>query len=171
MNLHRYHRTSAEIEASSSLVPVLYGGNWTCLDFGVGAVVYLPVNTRARCSISATCQAAQGEGRTPASRSSHPTGTTFHIDLITVGPSSCPAGDRTVLMTIGSQASYGGAARMSYRDLAAGWRPITAFARSMPTCLTHPDCPGSATGDPKYILAPRARNRFLVLRAVMSAVA
>ena len=61
--------TAPEIEAISSLVPDYYGGNMDLPDVAPDAVIYLPVNAPAGCSISATAMRSRATANCAASRS------------------------------------------------------------------------------------------------------
>ncbi|ODT12368.1 MAG: acetamidase, partial [Kaistia sp. SCN 65-12] len=74
--------TSPEIEAISALQPDYYGGNMDLPDVGVGAVIYLPVNTKGALLYLGDCHAAQGDGEVCGVAIEHPTVTTVQVDLI-----------------------------------------------------------------------------------------
>ena len=110
--------TSPEIEAISSLVPDYYGGNMDLPDIGVGAVIYLPVNTKGALLYLGDCHAAQGDGELCGVAIEHPTVTTVQVDLIKGWTIRWPRLEtETFYMAIGSGRPMEDAARIAYRDL------------------------------------------------------
>jgi len=110
--------TSPEIEAISSLQPDYYGGNMDLPDVGVGAVIYLPVNTRGALLYLGDCHAAQGDGELCGVAIEHPTVTTVQVDLIKGWTISWPRLETAdFIMTIGSARPMEDAARIAYREL------------------------------------------------------
>ena len=110
--------TSPEIEAISSLVPDYYGGNMDLPDVGVGAVVYLPVNTKGALLYLGDCHAAQGDGELCGVAIEHPTVTTVQVDLIKGWSIAWPRLEtKDFIMTIGSARPMEDAARIAYREL------------------------------------------------------
>ncbi|MBB3772569.1 acetamidase/formamidase [Angulomicrobium tetraedrale] len=110
--------TSPEIEAITSLQPDYYGGNMDLPDVGVGAVVYLPVNTKGGLVYLGDCHATQGDGELCGVALEHPTVTTIQIDLIKGWTISTPRLEtEEFIMSIGSTRPMEDATRMAYRDL------------------------------------------------------
>jgi amidase len=110
--------TSPEIEAISSLVPDYYGGNMDLPDVGVGAVIYLPVNTPGALLYLGDCHACQGDGELCGVALEHPTVTTVQVDLIKKWTFKWPRLENEKLfMTIGSSRPMEDAARIAYREL------------------------------------------------------
>ena len=110
--------TSPEIEAISSLVPDYYGGNMDLPDVGVGAVIYLPVNTKGALLYLGDCHAAQGDGELCGVAIEHPTVTTVQVDLIKNWTIAWPRLEtEDFIMTIGSARPMEDAARIAYREL------------------------------------------------------
>lgn len=109
---------SPQIEAISALVPDYYGGNMDVPDVGVGAVIYLPVQTEGAYLFLGDCHAAQGDGELGGVAIEHPTTTTIHVDLIKGWQISNPRlENEKFYMSIGSARPLEDAARRAYRDL------------------------------------------------------
>lgn len=112
--------TSPEIEVITSLQPDYYGGNMDLPDVGVGAVVYLPVNTPGAMLFLGDCHAAQGDGELCGVAIEHATVTTVRIDLIKGWRLRWPRLEtQDMIMSIGSGRPLEDAARIAYRDLCA----------------------------------------------------
>lgn len=110
--------TSPEIEAITSLQPDYYGGNMDLPDVGVGAVIYLPVNTKGALLYLGDCHATQGDGELCGVALEHPTVTTIQIDLIKGWTIHTPRLEtEDFIMSIGSTRPMEDATRMAYRDL------------------------------------------------------
>lgn len=109
---------SPEIEAISSLQPDYYGGNMDLPDVGVGAVIYLPVNTPGALLYLGDCHACQGDGELCGVALEHPTVTTVQVDLIKNWPFKWPRLETDkFIMTIGSARPMEDASRIAYREL------------------------------------------------------
>lgn len=110
--------TSPEIEAITSLQPDYYGGNMDLPDVGIGAVIYLPVNTKGALLYLGDCHATQGDGELCGVALEHPTVTTIQIDLIKGWTIHTPRLEtEDFIMSIGSTRPMEDATRMAYRDL------------------------------------------------------
>ena len=110
--------TSPEIEAISSLVPDYYGGNMDLPDVGVGAVIYLPVNTKGALLYLGDCHAAQGDGELCGVAIEHPTVTTVQVDLIKkLDHHLAAAGDERLHHDDRLSRPMEDAARIAYREL------------------------------------------------------
>jgi len=109
---------SPEIEAISSLQPDYYGGNMDLPDVGVGAVIYLPVNTPGALLYLGDCHACQGDGELCGVALEHPTVTTVQVDLIKNWSFKWPRLETDkFIMTIGSARPMEDASRIAYREL------------------------------------------------------
>jgi amidase len=109
---------SPEIEAISSLQPDYYGGNMDLPDVGVGAVIYLPVNTPGGLLYLGDCHACQGDGELCGVALEHPTVTTVQVDLIKNWKFKWPRLETDkFIMTIGSARPMEDASRIAYREL------------------------------------------------------
>lgn len=109
---------SPEIEAISSLQPDYYGGNMDLPDVGVGAVIYLPVNTPGGLLYLGDCHACQGDGELCGVALEHPTVTTVQVDLIKDWKFKWPRLETDkFIMTIGSARPMEDASRIAYREL------------------------------------------------------
>ena len=157
--------TSPEIEAISSLVPDYYGGNMDLPDVGVGAVIYLPVNTKGALLYLGDCHAAQGDGELCGVAIEHPTVTTVQIDLIKGWPIAWPRLETEhFIMTIGSARPMEDAARIAYRDLCR-WMAADYGFDEIDAYMLLTQAGRVRLGnmvDPKYTLGASIKKSFLV---------
>src|SRR6202035_1716861 len=160
--------TSPEIEAISSLVPDYYGGNMDLPDVGVGAVVYLPVNTKGALLYLGDCHAAQGDGELCGVAIEHPTVTPVQVDLIKGWSISWPRLEtKDFIMTIGSARPMEDAARIAYRDLCR-WMAADYSFEEIDAYMLLTQAGRVRLGnmvDPKYTLGASIKKTFLVLGA------
>jgi amidase len=157
--------TSPEIEAISSLVPDYYGGNMDLPDVGVGAVVYLPVNTKGALLYLGDCHAAQGDGELCGVAIEHPTVTTVQIDLIKKWTIAWPRLEtKDFIMTIGSARPMEDAARIAYRELCR-WMAAEYGFDEIDAYMLLTQAGRVRLGnmvDPKYTLGASIKKSFLV---------
>lgn len=157
--------TSPEIEAISSLQPDYYGGNMDLPDVGVGAVVYLPVNTKGALLYLGDCHAAQGDGELCGVAIEHPTVTTVRIDLIKGWTIKWPRLEtKDFIMSIGSGRPMEDAARIAYRDLIA-WMAADYGFTEMDAYMLLTQAGRMRLGnmvDPKYTMGASIKKSFLV---------
>ena len=157
--------TSPEIEAISSLVPDYYGGNMDLPDVGVGAVVYLPVNTKGALLYLGDCHAAQGDGELCGVAIEHPTVTTVQVDLIKGWTIAWPRLEtKDFIMTIGSARPMEDAARIAYRELVR-WMAADYGFDEIDAYMLLTQAGRVRLGnmvDPKYTLGASIKKSFLV---------
>ncbi len=157
--------TSPEIEAITSLQPDYYGGNMDLPDVGVGAVIYLPVNTRGGLVYLGDCHATQGDGELCGVALEHPTVTTIQIDLIKGWTLSTPRLETAdLIMSIGSTRPMEDAARMAYRDLIR-WMASDYGFDEIEAYMLLTQCGRVRVGnmvDPKYTLGASILKSYLV---------
>lgn len=157
--------TSPEIEAISSLQPDYYGGNMDLPDVGVGAVVYLPVNTEGALLYLGDCHAAQGDGELCGVAIEHPTVTTVRIDLIKNWTIKWPRLETAdFIMSIGSARPLEDAARVAYRDLIR-WMAADYGFTEMDAYMLLTQAGRVRLGnmvDPKYTMGASIKKTYLV---------
>jgi len=157
--------TSPEIEAISSLVPDYYGGNMDLPDVGVGAVVYLPVNTDGALLYLGDCHAAQGDGELCGVAIEHPTVTTVQVDLIKDWTIHWPRLETAeFIMTIGSARPMEDAARIAYRELCR-WMAADYGFDEIDAYMLLTQAGRVRLGnmvDPKYTLGASIKKSFLL---------
>jgi amidase len=157
--------TSPEIEAITALQPDYYGGNMDLPDVGVGAVIYLPVNTEGALLYLGDCHAAQGDGELCGVAIEHPTVTTVQIDLIKGWSVRIPRLEtENFIMSIGSTRPMEDAARMAYRDLIR-WMAADFGFDEIEAYMLLTQCGRVRLGnmvDPKYTLGASIKKSFLV---------
>jgi amidase len=157
--------TSPEIEAISSLVPDYYGGNMDLPDVGVGAVIYLPVNTKGALLYLGDCHAAQGDGELCGVAIEHPTVTTVQIDLIKGWTIAWPRLEtKDFIMTIGSARPMEDAARIAYRELCR-WMAADYGFDEIDAYMLLTQAGRVRLGnmvDPKYTLGASIKKSYLV---------
>ncbi len=146
-------------------MPDYYGGNMDLPDVGVGAVTYLPVNTKGALLYLGDCHAAQGDGELCGVAIEHPTVTTVQIDLIKGWSIAWPRLEtKDFIMTIGSARPMEDAARIAYRELCRwmtadyGFEEIDAYMLLTRTGRVRL---GNMV-DPKYTLGASIKKSFLV---------
>jgi amidase len=156
--------TSPEIEAISALQPDYYGGNMDLPDVGVGAVVYLPVNTKGALLYLGDCHAAQGDGELCGVAIEHPTVTTLQIDLIKGWTIKWPRLETAeFIMTIGSGRPMEDAARIAYRELCR-WMAADYGFDEIDAYMLLTQAGRVRLGnmvDPKYTLGASIKKSFL----------
>ncbi|MCK0197162.1 acetamidase/formamidase family protein [Ancylobacter sp. 6x-1] len=156
--------TSPEIEAITSLQPDYYGGNMDLPDVGVGAVIYLPVNTKGGLVYLGDCHATQGDGELCGVALEHPTVTTIQIDLIKGWTISTPRLETAdFIMSIGSTRPMEDAARMAYRDLIR-WMAADYGFDEVEAYMLLTQCGRVRVGnmvDPKYTLGASILKSYL----------
>lgn len=157
--------TSPEIEAITALQPDYYGGNMDLPDVGVGAIIYLPVNTEGALLYLGDCHAAQGDGELCGVAIEHPTVTTVQVDLIKGWPVRMPRLEtENLIMSIGSTRPMEDAARMAYRDLIR-WMAADFSFEEIEAYMLLTQCGRVRLGnmvDPKYTLGASIKKSFLV---------
>jgi amidase len=157
--------TSPEIEAITALQPDYYGGNMDLPDVGVGAVVYLPVNTKGALLYLGDCHAAQGDGELCGVAIEHATVTTVQIDLIKGWQLKWPRLEtETFIMSIGSSRPMEDATRIAYRDLIR-WMASDYGFDEIEAYMLLTQCGRVRLGnmvDPKYTLGASIKKSFLV---------
>ena len=157
--------TSPEIEAISSLVPDYYGGNMDLPDVGVGAIIYLPVNTKGALLYLGDCHAAQGDGELCGVAIEHPTVTTVQVDLIKGWTIAWPRLETAeLIMTIGSARPMEDAARVAYRELCR-WMAADYGFDEIEAYMLLTQAGRIRLGnmvDPKYTLGASIKKSFLV---------
>jgi amidase len=156
--------TSPEIEAISSLVPDYYGGNMDLPDIGLGAIIYLPVNTKGGLFYIGDCHAAQGDGELCGVAIEHPTVTTVQIDLIKGWSFRWPRlENKDVIMTIGSSRPMEDAARIAYRELIR-WLASDYGFEELDAYMLLTQCGRVRLGnmvDPKYTLGASVKKSII----------
>lgn len=156
---------SPEIEAISSLVPDYYGGNMDLPDVGVGAVIYLPVNTPGALLYLGDCHACQGDGELCGVALEHPTVTTVQVDLIKNWSFKWPRLETDkFIMTIGSARPMEDASRIAYRELIR-WMAADYGYDETEAYMLLTQCGRVRLGnmvDPKYTLGASILKTYLV---------
>lgn len=156
---------SPEIEAISSLQPDYYGGNMDLPDVGVGAVIYLPVNTKGGLLYLGDCHACQGDGELCGVALEHPTVTTVQVDLIKNWSFKWPRLEtEKFIMTIGSARPMEDASRIAYRELIRWMAADYGFDETEAYMLLT-QCGRVRLGnmvDPKYTLGASILKTYLV---------
>lgn len=155
---------SPEIEAISSLQPDYYGGNMDLPDVGVGAVIYLPVNTPGALLYLGDCHACQGDGELCGVALEHPTVTTVQVDLIKNWSFKWPRLETDkFIMTIGSARPMEDASRIAYRELIR-WMAADYGFDEMEAYMLLTQCGRVRLGnmvDPKYTLGASILKTYL----------
>jgi acetamidase/formamidase len=155
---------SPEIEAISSLQPDYYGGNMDLPDVGVGAVIYLPVNTPGGLLYLGDCHACQGDGELCGVALEHPTVTTVQVDLIKNWKFKWPRLETDkFIMTIGSARPMEDASRIAYRELIRWMAADYGFDETEAYMLLT-QCGRVRLGnmvDPKYTLGASVLKTYL----------
>jgi acetamidase/formamidase len=134
-------------------------------DVGVGAIVYLPVNTKGALLYLGDCHAAQGDGELCGVAIEHPTVTTIQVDLIKGWNFKwARLENENVIMTIGSSRPMEDASRIAYRELVR-WMAADYGFEELDAYMLLTQVGRVRLGnmvDPKYTLGASISKKFLV---------
>lgn len=153
-----------EIDSINSLTPDYHGGNMDLPDIGVGAICYLPVNTRGAHLFLGDCHAAQGDGELCGVAVEIASTTTLHIDLIKGWTIAWPRLETgSFIMTVGNARPMEDSARIAYRELVR-WMVADYGFDQWDAYMTLSQCGRVRLGnmvDPKYSIGASILKQYL----------